>query len=253
FAAITAAWFYLLPNPSHGGSRAVLLNVAGIASSLLILLSFRRSFWVAWAVGLASIVLMSMRVKHRRGIRLYGALLGLGVLIVIVIVVLGTETIGARLESFLPASTGQFSATNEDHLNDIVDAWNVVERDPILGLGIGRAYETNLIADWKTESFEVHSAVLHVWLKFGIAGAVAYLAFHVGVIRAALQSRELVPIAAFFVAELAATAFGTWPYGSFQMSVFHGLLIALLVTTHDRHISRLPLQGSSRSMASSVF
>jgi hypothetical protein len=253
FAAMTAAWFYLLPNPSHGRSRAALLNVAGIASSLLILLSFRRSFWVAWAVGLGTILLISMRVKQHRGIRLYGALLGLGVLIVTAIVVLGTETIGARLESFLPSSTGQFSATNEDHLNDIVDAWHVVERDPILGLGIGNTYETNLIADWKTESFEVHSAVLHVWLKFGLAGAVAYLVFHVGVIRAALRSRELVPIAAFFVAELAATAFGTWPYGSFQMSVFHGLLIALLVTNHDWPTSRFTSQGSSQSMASSVF
>ncbi|HJU82406.1 MAG TPA: O-antigen ligase family protein [Acidimicrobiia bacterium] len=252
FAAITAAWFYLLPSPSHGRSRAALLKVAGITSSLLILLSFRRSFWVAWAVGLASIVLISRRVKLRSGIRLYGALIGLGVLIVVAIVVLGAETIGARLESFLPASTGQFSATNEDHLNDIVDAWHVVERDPILGLGIGSTYETNLIADWKTESFEVHSAVLHVWLKFGIAGAFAYLAFHLGVIRAALKDPELVPIAAFLIGELAATAFGTWPYGSFQMSVFHGLVIALLVVNYGSTGEGLAPQRSDISLATNA-
>ena len=233
FSAVTAAWFYLFPSPSQGRTRVTLLNFAGIASSLLVLLSFRRSFWVAWAVGLAVVLLISMRLKQYSRIRLFAALAGLGATIAVAVVALGTDAIGARLESFLPGSTGQFSATNEDHLNDIVDAWHVVERDPILGLGIGRAYETNLISDWKTESFEVHSAVLHVWLKFGIAGAVAYLAFHVGIVRAALRTRELVPIAAFVIGELAATAFGTWPYGSFQMSVFHGLLIALLVTHRD--------------------
>lgn len=207
---------------------------------------------MAWAVGLAVIILISMRLKHHSRIRLFGALAGLGATIAIAVVALGTDAIGARLESFLPGSTGQFSATNEDHLNDIVDAWHVVESDPILGLGIGRAYETNLISDWKTESFEVHSAVLHVWLKFGIAGAVAYLAFHFGIVRAALRTRGLVPVAAFVIGELAATAFGTWPYGSFQMSVFHGLLIALLVTNNDSPTPSLFAQQSRSLLASNA-
>ena len=246
FSAATAAWFYLFPNPLQGRTRVTLLSLAGLASSLLVLLSFRRSFWVAWAVGLAVIVVISMRLKQSSRIRLFAALAGLGALLAVATVALGSEAIGARLESFLPDSTGQFSATNEDHLNDIVDAWHVVERDPILGLGIGRAYETSLISDWKTESFEVHSAVLHVWLKFGIAGAVAYLAFHFGIIRAALKTRDSIPIAAFLIAELAATAFGTWPYGSFQMAVFHGLLIALLVTNHDRSDSLVSTRRASQ-------
>lgn len=253
FSAMTAAWFYVFPTPAQGRTRTTLLNLGGMAASLLVLLSFRRSFWVAWAVGLAVILLISMRLKQFSRIRIIGALAGLGALIIVAVFALGTEAFAARLESFLPGSTGQFSATNEDHLNDIVDAWRVVERDPILGLGIGRAYETNLISEWKTESFEVHSAPLHVWLKFGIAGAVVYLAFHFGIIRAALRTRGLVPIAAFLIAELAATTFGTWPYGSFQMSVFHGLLIALLATTYDSPArSSRPQQSSSLIVSNAV-
>lgn len=229
FSAAVAAWYALNPDPTHSKARTAALRVAGIAASLLVLLSFRRSFWLAWIIALIAVLIISLRSRRRQGIRIVSALLGFSGLIAIATVAVGTETILARLESFMPSATGEYSVTNEDHVNDLIDAWRVIERDPILGLGIGSRYETNLISDWKTESFEVHNALLHVWLKFGIAGAVVYLAFHIGLIRAALRSGSTVPIAAFLIGELLATMVGTWPYGSFQMSVFHGLLIAIMV------------------------
>jgi O-antigen ligase len=229
FAACVAAWYTLNPDPTHGRARMAALRVAGMTASLLVLLSFRRSFWLAWIVGLIAILILSVRSRRGQGIRVVSALLGFSILIAIATIAVGTDTILARIASFLPSATGDYSATNEDHVNDLIDAWRVIERDPILGLGIGVHYETNLISDWKTESFEVHNALLHVWLKFGIAGAVVYLAFHFVQIKAALRSTSTVPIAAFLIGELVATLAGTWPYGSFQMSVFHGLLIAVMV------------------------
>lgn len=223
FATITSAWFYLNPDPRHGRVRSVWLQIAGLSSSLLVLLSFRRSFWLAWIAGIATVLIVSWRSRDKRGVRLYGSLLGLCLLVNVATVAIGSETMAARLESFLPNSTGQFSATNQDHLNDIVDAWQVIKAEPVLGLGIGSQYETNLISDWKTESFEVHSAVLHVWLKFGILGALIYLAFHVALIRAATRKRELIPIAAFLSANWQPPFLGRGPtaasrYRSFTAS-----------------------------------
>lgn len=228
FSAITAGWHALTAEPSIGRRRMLFLRVAGVASSLLVLLSFRRSFWLAWVVGLTTVAICLIRLKRGGAIRVYAGVLGLALLVGVGIVAMGTETTLARLQSFVPSDTGPYSATNTDHINDIVDAWNVIERDPILGLGIGSHYETNLIADWKQESFEVHNAVLHVWLKFGIVGAITYLVFHVLVIRAAFRNPWTVPLGAFLVGETLATMVGTWPYGSFKMSIFHGLLIAIL-------------------------
>lgn len=241
FSAITAGWHALTADAWLGPRRITFLRIAGVASSLLVLLSFRRSFWLAWVVGLATVTAIYVRMKRGGAIRVYVAILGFGVVVSTAIVAMGTETTIARLQSFLPSDTGPYAATNADHINDIVDAWNVISRDPILGLGIGTHYETNLIADWKEESFEVHNAVLHVWLKFGVVGALTYVAFHLALAGAAFRHRNksMVPIGAFILGELIATMVGTWPYGSFKMSVFHGLLIAILaVHTEPRSISR---------------
>jgi hypothetical protein len=231
FAAVAAAWYSLNPGFGFGQGRLRALKAAGIAASLLVLLSFRRSFWLAWIVGVAVVVLLTLRSRRIQGIRIYVATTTIAVLLTVTTIAIGTEEVIGRVESFLPGSNSRYAATNQDHINDVLDAWRVVASNPILGLGIGRHYETELITDWKAESFEVHNAVLHVWLKFGLAGAVIYVLFHFGLVRVANRSFLTVPISGFLVGELAATLFGTWPYGSFQMSVFHGVLIACLVTT----------------------
>ncbi|MGH8926400.1 MAG: O-antigen ligase family protein [Acidimicrobiia bacterium] len=226
FSAIVAAWTLLESNPGLGARRTLWLRLGGIAGSLLVLTSFRRSFWLVWGIGLIFVVFLYLRSRDVRPARLFAAAIGAAILVFAAVATLGTETVVPRLGSFLPTGSGPYSATNEDHLNDIADAWTIISEDPILGFGIGRRYETSLIADWKTESFEVHNAVLHVWLKFGIAGAVVYVWFHLALVRAAARRRHMAPVGAFIVAQLAATVFGTWPYGRFQMAIFLGLVIA---------------------------
>ena len=243
FSAITAAWYALVPDPTHSRTRVAWLRVAGLASSLLVLLSFRRSFWLVWIIGLLMIFLLALR-RRRSGVRIYASLTVLAILLVTATVAIGTEVILERVTSFLPTATGQYAVTNQDHVNDIIDAWKVIGRDPLLGLGIGSTYETELISDWKQESFEVHNAVLHVWLKFGLVGAVIYVILHWKLVQSSLRHASTVPIAAFITGEFLATTFGTWPYGSFQNSIFHGLLLAALVvngaSVHSRHAGQPP-------------
>lgn len=232
-AAIVAGWHLLRGDNDMGRMRTALLRVGGVAGSLLVLLSFRRSFWLVWGVGLATLLLPYLRTRNARPARVLLAGLGGAALVFIAVASLGTDNVTARLGSFLPTSTGTYSATNEDHVNDLIDAWSIIEQDPLLGYGIGRRYETQLISAWKTESFEVHSAVLHVWLKFGILGAITYVWFHAAFIRAAGRYRVSVPIAAFVVGQSVATIFGTWPYGRFHMAVFLGLALAIVCVAED--------------------
>jgi hypothetical protein len=237
FAAIVAIWNVLRPDERLGSLRTSVLRLAGISGALLVLLSFRRSFWLVWALGLVLVAFLHMRRQGGRPIRLFvAAALGFAVVLV-TIAALGSEALLARLESFSPTATGQFTATNEDHVNDLVDAWSIVRQDPILGFGIGRHYETNLISDWKAESFEVHNSLIHVWLKFGVAGAVVYIWFHFALARASIQSRDLLPVGAFVVSQFAATMVGTWPYGRFQMAIFLGLLIAIIAVLRTDELS----------------
>ena len=54
---------------------------------------------------------------------------------------------------------------------------------PLMGIGVGTAYPTWRIRNWKSESVMVHNAPIHVWLKYGAAGLVCYLWFHLLLLR----------------------------------------------------------------------
>ena len=58
-----------------------------------------------------------------------------------------------------------------------------VHRHPVMGIGLGRSFQTQRIRDWKEESVMVHNAPLHVWLKYGLMGLVCYVWFHVALFR----------------------------------------------------------------------
>lgn len=244
FASITLIFSWtIFAQAKFSPLESLLVRVGAISSSMLVILSFRRSFWMAWAVGMVGVayIWFRSRTKNPKGALTLGVILIAG--LVTAFTSLGTDNIATRLESFLPGADNEFAATNEDHVNDLVDAWRVITVEPVFGYGIGRVYPTELIAEWKTESFEVHNAILHVWLKYGVLGAIAYLGFHVGWIRAAWRAGRyggvgvLMALAAYLAAELTATMVGTWPYGSTHMSVFHGVLLActaVVITKSDR-------------------
>jgi O-antigen ligase len=224
-----------------------LVRLAAVSSSLVVVLSFRRSFWLGWTLGVAGVVAVVLRRRQASPLRLLAASATVVAIGVAAFVATGTDAVVDRLASFLPSENNEYATTNEDHVNDLIDALGVIADEPIFGLGIGRYYETSLIADWKETSFEVHNTVLHVWLKFGLLGVVAYLGFHyrwarsmwtAAVAAGAKGHPEMEPVAStllpaaligaaiYLTAQFIATMVGTWPYGSFQMSLHHGFLLA---------------------------
>lgn len=227
--------------PSVAPSYRTLLLIAAVANALLVLLSFRRSIWaylVAAVVALFVFGLRSKRISMGSGLGLAAGAIAVATVAVFAI---GSDAIGERLSSFNPFEDNEFSATNADHVNDIGDALGVVAENPILGLGIGESYETQLIANWKPESFEVHNAFLNAWLKFGILGLVGFIGFHFALIRGLVRAGknrlpDLLAAGCVVGAEQIVNLVQTWIYNSIQATLLRGVVIAVLVTVGWRAV-----------------
>jgi O-antigen ligase len=151
-----------------------------------------------------------------------------------------------RAESMNPlADRSTYAVTNADHVGDVLDALDVVKEHPVLGVGLGRPYRTNRIRDWKTESWEVHNGLVHVWVFYGLLGLIAYISFHVSLFRwlKRLQATQPDPrVRAFCQAGLAyvigqfgvSCAFSPWFYGSLQADVLIFFVLGSLLFLHQR-------------------
>lgn len=156
-----------------GRARKMCWVIAGVAAFLLILLSLRRTFWGEMALGL---VIVAILQKNRRCLWALVLLPGL---------IFGySDRFYLRAKSMNPlAERSSYAISNEDHVGDVLDALDVVEEHPVLGIGLGHSYRTRRITDWKTESWEVHNGPLHAWVFYGLLGLIAYLLFHASLFR----------------------------------------------------------------------
>jgi hypothetical protein len=231
--------------------RKVLITIAWVGATLLVLLSFRRTYWFIWGLGITAIIYMRLRDRRTSGARAVGITTVAAAAVIAVFFFLGTENVTGRIASFLPGSDSEFSATNEDHFNDVADAVAAGSDNFFWGIGIGRNYESERTVDWKSSSFEVHNALVHVWIKFGILGALIYAGFHISWAVAAIRNRvptesgrrTMTITGIFLLADFISSMVNTWPYGSFQTSIYRGLLLGVLIAATpnlSRRTSRVP-------------
>ncbi len=198
------------------------------AAYAMVLLCFRRTYW--GELGLGTLILLLLRKRHR----LRNAVL-LGVALCVTAGVLGSS-FASRIQSFdVTSADNEFNADNSDHLLDLADAWDQVRQSPVMGIGLGTSYPTWRIKNWKTESVMVHNAPLHVWLKYGLAGLVCYLWFHLALLRwlyrrsrsqrsaGALSSVAFAYLAAQFAMTL---TFAPWPYSELQLTTLISFILA---------------------------
>jgi hypothetical protein len=217
--------------------RAMAIRTSAIVSSLVVLLSFRRSFWLSLGVGIAGVLIVAGRRGFLNTQRVTALSAAVVMAVTTLFVAMGQEVVIERFASFLPTSNSSYSATNEDHINDLVEGLEAIGENPVLGLGIGRFYETPLLDDWKETSFEVHNAALHVWLKFGLLGLAVFIGLHVRWILASLQLQfprteigaAFAGVAMYIVSQFANTLAQTWVYGRVQMTVQMAVLFAVLL------------------------
>lgn len=220
----------------HDGSsfRKTWWMLVGCAAFVLVLLSFRRTMWCELAIGILTLAVL----QKKRRVAAWGAI----GFIVALVVSLGGQSVFHRAESMDPFASGQseYTQTNEDHVNDILDALDQVKQHPLLGIGLGNTYRTPRLSDWKAESWGVHNGLLHTWLLYGLLGLVAYLWIHVSLFRwlNRLQVAHSNPHAgafaqvglAFLVGPfLVSFAFSPWPYGTLNIDILVFFIIGSLL------------------------
>jgi hypothetical protein len=196
----------------------------------LVALCFRRSYWAEMAIGL---IVLAATSKGRR----LRPLLLLAFAGGIASVALGRPFM-ERLSSLdFTQSDSAYAEDNVDHVGDVLDAWDEVRASPVMGIGLGRAYPTWRIRDWKEESAMVHNAPLHVWLKYGLLGLLFYLAFHLSLFGCLRQEAAHAPpghgpvvraILAYLAAQfIVALGFTPWPYSAVQSTNLIAFLLAV--------------------------
>jgi hypothetical protein len=233
-----ASWRLISTKGSPSTKGVWLLGV--LLPGAVIILSFRRFAWVELVLALGIVLVLGGRRRQYR----VRSLLTTGVMVVGATAAIGygspDKSFGERLDSLdigAGSSTGlTYSSTNDAHLNDIRDAWDVITRHPIWGLGVGTTYTAERTADWKSTSGMVHNGPLDVWIKFGLAGVLFYAAGMAMLIRT--TSRRLSEEAfaggvfAFFVGQLAVTStVFAWPFATLAGSILFFCCVSLVHPT----------------------
>jgi O-antigen ligase len=196
----------------------------------LVALCFRRTYWAELAIGVA---LLAMTVPGRRLRTLALPLC----MTLVAFLALGTS-FTQRLSSIdFTRDDVPYSEDNSDHVGDVLDAWAQVRAAPLMGIGLGTAYPTWHIRNWKQESVMVHNAPLHVWLKYGLLGLALYLAYHLSLFRelrmhgkrSPPQHRAIVSaVLAYLAAQfLVCLGFTPWPYSAVQSTNLIAFLLAV--------------------------
>jgi hypothetical protein len=218
------------------------------ASYLLVLLCFRRTFWAELGIGTLFLFVIQRRGRGRK--------LLLATLVAATVVgVMGQSFFGRVRSMDFSNGEAEFSQGNPDHVGEVLDAWEQVQRQPLMGIGLGRSFQTLRVQTWKEQSVMVHNAPLHVWLKYGLLGLVCYMWFHFAVLRWLWRIRKhdqvekvrhprlrlirsgkpfspATPVASAVLAYLAAQfvvslGFAPWPYSSLQSTTLIAFLLAM--------------------------
>jgi hypothetical protein len=147
-----------------------------------LLLSYRRSFWIAAVLGLALVLLLALTPAGRR------MLVPIGLLLVGAILILGSthlegqSPIVQRATSLAPTKI-ENNVEDRYRLDERANVIAEIEKHPISGLGIDGEWS----AAARTMPIEheggrgyVHFAALWYWLKLGILGVLAYIAVLIG-------------------------------------------------------------------------
>lgn len=156
--------------------RGLLLGSPLLLASLL--LSYRRSFWIAVVLGLLLVVMFGVSQSGRR------LLIPVGLLLVVAIWLLGSvhwqnsqSAVVRRAASLNPSSLEQ-NVEDRYRLDERVNVLGAIGEHPVTGLGVlvpwSAKFQPLSIEHPEARQY-VHFAFLWFWLRLGILGAVAYL------------------------------------------------------------------------------
>jgi hypothetical protein len=163
-----------------------------------LVLSYRRSFWIADLLGLALVVLLGLSSGGRKVV-VPGAVLVVAAIWALGGVALQSDTpLGQRVQSLSPSSIA-VKPDERYRLDERANVWHAIKAEPVSGLGIGVRWQATarpLPVEVNPEHQYVHFAVLFWWLKLGVLGLLAYVGMFVAGVLMSLRvwRRSNVPV-----------------------------------------------------------
>jgi hypothetical protein len=158
----------------------MLLGAPLLIASLL--LSYRRSFWIAAILGLLLSLLFGSTPTGRRLLVPAGLAIGLAALLLGSVHFQAQLPVVKRAESLAPTSL-ETNAEDRYRLDERANVLGEIRRHPITGLGVDVPWEASvqpLSVEHEEGRLYVHFAALWYWLKLGILGLVAYISLLLG-------------------------------------------------------------------------
>jgi O-antigen ligase len=179
----TANWLMLL---------ALLGTVAAIAGGMpkerwmavavplltaALLLSYRRSFWIAAVLGLLLVLLLGTSRRGRRVLAPALVLVAAAIWLIGSIQFQAQTPLATRVQSLTPSKL-ESNAEDRYRLDERINVIAEIERHPVSGIGFQqgwRASERPLPVEHVDGRRYVHFALLWWWMKLGILGAIAFV------------------------------------------------------------------------------
>ncbi len=214
-----------------------LLWWAGVAiGTVVVVLAFRRYAWVELATVFGVFALLSGRDrrKYLKGV-LAVAMAG-AVAIALTWSTLHWSERFASLNPLVTKSQNALAATNQSHINDILDGLDQIQAHPVVGLGVGVTYVGQRTARWKGDAGMVHNGPVEIWIKFGILGFLLYFVLYGIVFGRIWRRRKGTAVTdvlawgagAFLLGNwVINTTVYSWPFGVWEKSVLTFVMVAL--------------------------
>jgi O-antigen ligase len=151
--------------------------IAGAPIALIsLLLSYRRSFWIAAIVGLIAVAIIASRYRGRTVFAIAAVTVVLGFVAIASVGSSGPSSspLAERAQTLNPA--GEDTNRGDRYRND--ERHNVIanlKEHPLTGVGLGVSWKVHYpIAEAHDRSY-VHVALLWFWLELGPLGAISYI------------------------------------------------------------------------------
>jgi O-antigen ligase len=147
-----------------------------------LLLSYRRSFWIAAVLGLLLVLLLGTSRRGRK-VLVPALLLVAGAIWLVGSIEFQAQTpLANRVQSLAPSKL-ESNAEDRYRLDERVNVIAEIERHPVAGIGLQddwRATARPLPVEHENGRQYVHFALLWWWLKLGLLGAVAFASLLAG-------------------------------------------------------------------------
>jgi len=184
----TANWLMLLAllgtiAAIAGGMPKERWMIAGIPLLVAaLLLSYRRSFWIAAVLGLVLVLLLGTSRRGRRVLVPVVLLVGVAIWTIGSIEFQAQTPLANRVQSLAPSRL-KSNAEDRYRLDERVNVIAEIKRNPVSGIGVQQEWQASarpLPVEHTDGRLYVHFGLLWWWMKLGILGAVAFVSLILG-------------------------------------------------------------------------